>query len=516
MIEILSFSEENLAKALSNDYTPVEVIMEKNHFDYFLRYLGEGGLHACSIVIEEEYISKDYLDDYAEYYAVCFQKYPKFCKRIHFFKTTITEGLLNKVILGDKELPEKFWDDYLGFVVVKPIPETVIGFTLLHDYNTSISIPERQYWGLREYKVHFFGHETSLSSLAFQEQDSVLAACATTAIWSMLNKASCDYHTVLKSPNEITRDAGNLMPDGNRIFPNRGLDVQQICRAIFISGLVSEVKQGKTFGKREDGGSGCYITNSFLKKYLNAHSTLGIPVILVIEVPYGMNFGLHAITVTGFKAAPLEPIQPAIGTTWFADNIDKIYAHDDQFGPFVRIELFGDMELDSPWTDKHDKRWATRVTDIIIPVFPKVRISYEDVESIVSGLDAILSIFFDRKIKFELVWDIKIKFSEKFKSEIRERNNLDNEKKLNLLVSSLPKYIWVATCFIGDHQVLEFIFDATDVSNGMIGKRVISYLPPNDTAILHEFLDKNSGILKSVFRKSAKLHYFDFLMEQLK
>lgn len=513
---IKPFSTESFAEALSNRYTSPDVIQTKNHFKYFMAYLGEEGLHAQFIVIEEEYISKDYLHDYAAYYALCFEKYPKFCKRIHFFKTTITEDLIHKAILGHEDVPETFWENYLGFMVVKPIPTTVIGFSVLKHYNTSNPIPDRYYWGLRNYKVHFFGKEVEVPSLAFQEQDSVLAACATTAIWSMLNKASTDHHTILKSPSEITRDADNVSPDGSRLFPNKGLSVLQICQAIFNSGLVSEVKSDNTYVTNAKGEiTDILVSNLFTKKILNAYSPLGIPIILVISVPDGEEHGLHAITVSGYRQSPATPMDLSPETRWLAENIDRIYAHDDQWGPFARIDLQNELDLKTPWTDHHKLNLPTTVKNIIVPVYPKVRISYEDIEAIVRGIDAVLTIFFDRKIKHDLVWDIKIVYSELFKDEIK-KSSLDEEEKLKRLKASLPKYLWIATCYIGVHKVFQFTFDATDVNNGMIGEDLICYLPESERKILHSFIVKNEKVLKSVSAKRARLHYFDFLLEGLK
>lgn len=514
-LKIEAFSNESLASALSNEYTKPEVIKTKNHFKYFLDYLGEHGLNAQSIVIEDEYINKDFLQDYAAYYAFCFEKYPKFCKRVHFFNTTVTEELLHRAILNKEDAPPDFWKSYLGFIVVKPIPTTVIGFSVLKDYNSSNPKNERYFWGLRNYKVHIFGHEIEVLSLAFQEQDSVLAACATTAIWSMLNKASTDFHTILKSPSQITRDADNVSPDGSRLFPNKGLSVLQICQAIFNSGLVSEVKQPDYIEYDKSGQiSGYYITNLYTKKILNAYSPIGIPIILVISVPDGAEHGLHAITVSGYRQTPAQEIAPKSGTSWLAENIDKIYAHDDQWGPFVRIDFENIIDLKTPWTDSHPSHLPTKVTNIIVPVYPKVRISYEDIEAIVLGLDAILTLFFDKKIKHDLVWDIKIDYSESFKASINN-SSLDDASKLKRLTDSLPKYLWIAKCYIGKYKVFEFTFDATDVNSGMIGEDLICYLPEAERKILHEFLVKNEAILKSVSSKKARLHYYNFLLKRL-
>lgn len=514
-MKIEAFSSDSFAEALSNAYTKAEVIKTKNHFNYFLEYLGENGLKAQSIVFEEEYISKDFLHDYASYYAFCFENYPKFCKRIHFFNTTVTEELLQRAILNKLESPESFWDAYLGFIVVKPIPTTVIGFCIFKDYNSFNNLPDRYFWGLRKYKIHLFGHELKVCSLAFQEQDSVLAACATTAIWSMLNKASTDFNTILKSPSQITKDADNISPDGSRLFPNKGLSVLQICQAIFNSGLVSEVKQPdyiETDANKNP--TGYYVTNLYTKKILNAYSAIGIPIILVISVPDGEQYGLHAISVLGYKQKPAEPVAPEPRIRWLAENIDRIYAHDDQWGPFVKVGFEKNIDLITPWTEHHADHLPTKVTNIIVPVYPKVRISYEDIEAITLGLDAILTFFFDKKILHDLVWDIKIFYSESFKADING-SSLDDALKLERLTGSLPKYLWVAICYIGKFKVFEFTFDATDVNSGMIGRDLICYLPDAERKILHEFLVKNEKILKSVSSKSSRRHYYNFLLKKL-
>lgn len=77
---LLPYTADNLANALSGNFpgnkskifTTSDEVKEKKHFAYFSEYLGmEEGVKAKTIVIEHEYISKDYLVDYAAYYASC-------------------------------------------------------------------------------------------------------------------------------------------------------------------------------------------------------------------------------------------------------------------------------------------------------------------------------------------------------------------------------------------------------------------------------------------------------------
>ena len=96
-MKILPYSVENLAKAISNEYTSPDVISLKNHFLYLKDYLASPDIDAKSIVIEDNYVSKDFLHDYTSYYALCFEPYPKICKRVHFFKNAFTKYAFGQV-----------------------------------------------------------------------------------------------------------------------------------------------------------------------------------------------------------------------------------------------------------------------------------------------------------------------------------------------------------------------------------------------------------------------------------
>lgn len=85
--ELLPYTEDNLAHALSNSHMPPPEVRRKHHFPYFSEYLGTSndGLGARTIVIEDPYISHSFQADYADYYSRGFADYPRHCKRVHFF-----------------------------------------------------------------------------------------------------------------------------------------------------------------------------------------------------------------------------------------------------------------------------------------------------------------------------------------------------------------------------------------------------------------------------------------------
>lgn len=488
------------------------MIMSKRHFNYFINYLGENGLSAKTIVIEDEYVSKDFLHDYASYYALCFQQYPKFCKRVHFFSSEFSQEELNEHILSLE--PSDFWDSYLGFTVVRPIPLTVIGYTVFKTYETVDPAGDRNYWGLRKYQVHLFGRVIKFNSLAFQEQDSVLAACATTAIWTMLNKASIDFSTILKVPSEITLDAGKLQTDGNRLFPNKGLTIPQISKAIHISGLAPEVRGANIIVPDPLNEQTECLTSDFVKKIVNAYEAIGIPIILGIKVPMdgidGPQYGYHAVAVLGHKVCPLDDPQ-FLESPWIANRITKLYLHDDQYGPFARAKFISDVEIQTPWTESHSAQFPSYIKFLVAPVYPKIRISYEDIESLVIGIYSILARKFEDEI--QQYWDIKIHYSEQYKKQILNFD-LDSVEKLKLLNSSMPKYLWVATLYAGNVKMMEFTFDATEVNTAMIGKHITTYLQEEVKDSIKQYIIANREDIHPLFGQ-AGIKYIEFLVDNI-
>jgi len=99
--------------------------------------LGVKGLQATHYLIEDDFISIDYLQDYQDYYASFFatKQKPtnKTCTRFHFFSLAEIDLQTFSKLLAQQILNEEsteFWQKhYLGFIMVKPIPDSLIGYT---------------------------------------------------------------------------------------------------------------------------------------------------------------------------------------------------------------------------------------------------------------------------------------------------------------------------------------------------------------------------------------------------
>jgi hypothetical protein len=509
LFEVTPFTGDNFADVLSSDITPVQVIKDKPHFKYLDHYLsGKGGLSAKTIVLEQNYISRDYLHDYADYYSLCFEGYSKVCKRVHFFKNTFTSGEFKDILISkDAKKINKFWQNYLGYIVVKPIPITVIGTTILQTYPHEEGFGKRNYWGLKDYTVHVFGNKRVIKSLVFQEQDKVTAACATTAIWSTLSKVYNDFQASVKSPSEITKDADKTSQDGSRLFPNKGLSIQQICQAIESSGLVCEVKQ--TDSTEKDYG---VTSNAYLKELVRAYSSIGIPIIVIIQVNPKQ---YHAITLVGHRHAGPSKDPNRDKIQFMSDNIERLYAHDDQWGPFARIKFKDENKLVTPWNEYGDeKKTEVHATNVIVSLFPKVRITYDDIKCIVIAFNGFFKECLKHKASTGWSWDIRLDYSENYKNEVKGLS-ISDETVIDVLTHSMPKFVWIVTCYGGTERLLDFTFDATGVITGMIGLRVL-VLEKALRAPLSEFIENNEALLSDYYETPGAPMYRKWLLQQLK
>lgn len=444
--EVHEYSEESLSLAFSSDVISQDKVKSKKHFIYFIDYLDSNqGIGAKTIVLENRYVSKAYLSDYSNYYSVCFQDYGRICKRIHFFNSSFDEKGFRTHLLDEKS--KLLEDSYLGYIVIKPLPDSIIGPTLLRTYG-DLPTRKRHYFAVRQYEVNLFGRKIFLDSLAFQEQDTVVSACASTSIWSAFHKTSQLFQTKLPSPSEITKSAGNLFFNSGRTFPNQGLNITQICKAIEEVGLVSELRNSELYRSEMIRA----------KRFVYAYNKARIPVLLFIKLHEREH---HLVTVVGFSEAEKKPIKTE-EISLAADQIERFYIHDDQVGPFARLGFKNQTALETPWWDENNNLISAWIHALIVPLYPKIRISFDDIFKKINLVDKILF----GQLTPELEWDIYLAESNDYKNEIVSDPSLSNRLKEKICLQNHPKYIWIARVRINGSLIFEFIFDSTDISRG--------------------------------------------------
>lgn len=473
---VSSFAKGELSNLVKECFgTDFPDIFKKKQVDYIYRYLKD--LNAKSVLLEPEYVDRDFLEDFNHYYVKCFGNNGFMSARLHFFSQEIDhQKMTDYLAIGDHEGIKRLQDSYLGFVVIKPLSKTFIGKTCLKTYLSVNQLGSNKRCLARDYKVDLFGIPLKVSSVAFQEQDKVVSACATTAIWSSLHAMHWKNVREIRSCSEITTNALNHINGSSNSFPNRELSNKQILRA-----LDCEKLKHHTIDLCD------YLADEFFQT-VKTHIDSRIPLILGVDV-YSKNdeewrhLDGHAITVVGYKSGDLGK--------------RSIYVHDDRLGPYARatfVELTteriqGDLKWGLTLQEKNDDgKWVAPhemlvVNSLIIPAPHKVHLpsnfarntcecitlAYNDMLNEMEnehGKEAISS--YRNKLTYEVtlseISDIRQSlFSQRF---IDKDAELLRKDKIKFLTGSYARYQWVASFSFESQPIFNILFDATDIPQG--------------------------------------------------
>jgi len=439
--------------------------------DYIFRYL-KNDLNAETVIVEDNYRDKDYLIDYSGFYARAFEDLDRTMKRIHFFTNSFEQKDFEQILKRSKKESnlskrvQRIFGEYLGFVVIKPFKNEdgeanpSIGRSLLVPLSSNADggTETRCYLG-SDYKSNLYGIPLKVHALPFQAQDQAVAACATISLWIANSKLNDTFRTPPLSPVEITNRAISLIGDG-RNLPSEGLTLKQMLAflrsieldydIVNISGMMkltrskkcSKLKRVKSAKKIEN------IISDTVKAFIPAK----IPIIVGIRLnKYGQNiYGrklleksvLHAVVISGFR-------QDLDG------NITKLYVHDDQIGPYCRVESASFKKPFTKWNDEwnkgHDPKFDEIVVEkLVIPLYPKIRLNYNKIYEYY--LFNLKDKHQDRRFTLELAT------IQEYKEKLLFRKF---SNKLEILKKPMPRFIWIIGMIKDHNKVYEELYDAT-------------------------------------------------------
>lgn len=435
-------------------------ISSKRQIAYIHSYLAQ--LNCKTIVCETKYIDKNFLDDYSAYYLRCFTGYPSHCARLHFFSTDFNvEDLQGRLFESDSKATKEFQKSlalsYLGFMVVRPIPKTPIGRTCLKVQTDLSDDASRKKSIAKKYNTNLFGVSLEVDSIAFQEQDKVIAACATTSLWTMLHAIDHVPIGTIPSQSEITKVALSGGADLINGFPNQGLSEEQVISALEAMSL--KLHEFKIIND-DDESYEIFLTQ--LQTFLDSD----IPVFLgteLYEEKDGLfsNKGDHAVVITGYRLS-LE------------NKVDRLYIHDDRFGPFVKSDIIKvnltpddhpcsvlSIKLNSPNGEHHKSTQFLKPVKIIVGSYPKIRIPFDLIYFTCLDFKKTILNFYEGSVKFD--FSIKIMLSSSLKKEYLN-SRVSNKKEV--LSTNMSRYVWVVKMKLDGLDVLDLIFDSTDLPQG--------------------------------------------------
>jgi hypothetical protein len=378
-VAFYAFGEKGLPELLR--LTPPHFSSRDEAFrqlSYVERYAAELGCK--SLALESHYIDRDYIEDHSVFYARSLFPYANFCRRVHFFKCSVAvaqQGINRAVQTGiesgraayGKACGDFSDEAYLGFCVVKPLEGSPVGRTVLRTFSED---PQKGYRRCfpctRWYTAHLLGVEFRVRGLAFQQQDVGVSACATTAIWSALQKAPDHEAVAAVTPAQVTTLAARYSLPFGRAMPSEGLSLDQMCQAVQAIGLSPNLVR---------------VENDFdmARGYLFSAIESGISPVLILR--QGRAF--HAVAIAGMKVA-IKHTTTGDPDDLAADLIG-VYLHDDRLGPYLsanlamkdtagtrRAEFVIERRSSAGGEESLKENWE--LTHLLVPMHAKVRLSF--------------------------------------------------------------------------------------------------------------------------------------------
>jgi len=299
---------------------------------YIKRYLQHLG--AKRVVLEQNYFDRDYLEEFSNFYSKSTRGYPNTCKRAHFFSNeNVNRELFLDAFKGDKDAISKLNESYLGFSVIRPIPQAPFGRTVLSWYPDT-SLPPRVVEPARIYNTHIANLTLQVSGLAWQQQDTAIAACATIGLWSMLHSSAfTEFHSI-PTTSQITEAANQFDSSGMNAFPSRGLTEIQILQAIKQLGLSPTLIRGELANN--------WFSKEHFASVCAAFIRSGYPLLVVGNYKNSYRIG-HAVCAVGFRDATFTEEEETSGLYRQDEYINVLYIHDDNVGPNARMTIHSEV-----------------------------------------------------------------------------------------------------------------------------------------------------------------------------
>ncbi len=300
---------------------------DQSHYLFrYLKYLG-----AKTVLIESNYFDRDFLDEFSAFYCLSAKGYSNVCKRLHFFDNENVSREMFQSALADSDNEKNILSSsYLGFIVIRPITDSPFGRTVLKWYPDNNLNTPRVTNPSRLYDCHVAGLKLSVLGLAWQQQDSGVAACATIGIWTMLHSSAFNDRNAIPTTSMITEAAHSSALVGRPPYPSHFLQLNQIQHAIMQLGFVPAVTSGNVAGQ--------FFEKERFSSTCAAYIRSGYPLIIGAQHADGVPIG-HAVCAVGFREVSVEAKEQRNTVCIQDEDVEYVYIHDDNIGPNVRFKI---------------------------------------------------------------------------------------------------------------------------------------------------------------------------------
>ncbi|MDA8230648.1 MAG: hypothetical protein M0006_04835 [Magnetospirillum sp.] len=269
------------------------------------------------VLIEYNYIDKDYRSTYYNFYSKKGQRYRDDCVRLHFFDQTVQFDDANlALICPDSALT----DHYFGYMVLRPTGIAAIGRTVL---SPDIRKGAGRFIITADHKVHLLGYKLSIRGFPSMDQHVDISVCAHAACWSILRHYSERYSIHREYlVHEITMMAHEFNPGG--LVPSKGLQIAHAERVFLEAG---------TFPVHIARNSQTKAGDHPFYRQLIAYVESGFPLFVA------MHSRGHAVALVGYEWRQPAKGQPGLRYAW--DEVESLAVVDDNHLPYMSIPRMG-------------------------------------------------------------------------------------------------------------------------------------------------------------------------------
>ena len=382
----------------------VEDVWPPVQLTYLAAYLEQ--IRCATVLIEDHYVDRDYVEDMAIFYARSLRAYPPYCQRMHFFSESFDETKWRDLVVranrGEAENMRQWLQDaYLGFSVTRPLPGSPLGRTVVATFGPEASGGSRsEFGGSREYAVHLGGFELHVEGLAFQQQDQGVSACATIALWSAIHRVAPMEGLPAMTPAQITESASRYYLPGGRSLPSQGLTINQMCEAIRAGGLAPIVIPA-TSPERDRAQLLGYMRSGFA------------PVLAVKTLSTREG---HAVCAVGVKIGAVKPqTDMSLAYRDGATALEGLYLHDDRLGPYASADIYNLTDAESSstktalrirWPGSEDEADHLLLQAIVVPAPAKIRLTVTRMRSLGFSIANATGVLLDRTVDLNCRYDV--------------------------------------------------------------------------------------------------------------
>ncbi|HKQ37991.1 MAG TPA: hypothetical protein VJ063_07930 [Verrucomicrobiae bacterium] len=431
-----------------------------------------------SVVIEKDYVDKDFQDEYAAYYSKAFKTYSPRCTRLHFFSTSIAPT--NKY-----DFSKYSQESYLGFVVLRPTDLQRMGRTVLRPL---IGKPDINFITcVAPYSAHLFGREFQINAMPFIQQDTQVGVCAQASLWMLGRYMSRRFNYREFLPAEINQFAKSHTAEG-RLYPaEKGLTRTQMLDALQAMGLSATFYEFESMDGYENYGKQFAKVFPVRKKSTrdrNRTAKLADIAYRYIESKLPVIFTTtdHALVGIGHSYDYKKKAKMAI------ERIPSFFVNNDAAGPYLEMPIF---------SKKRGLQSFSRADNIIVVMPHEATLCGEEAENTVrSWIDLLLAqpsanlkrgtlrddLIRERKefrryfkrLEYRTYLIPSVQLQEELMNELAHKPT--NQVAATLLQIDYPKFIWITE--VSCAELLNF---ADKTRRKCLGRVIVDSTAPKNT-----------------------------------